>query len=136
LVRISSEVSTGCAAKRRRTRIIAGAHLEVKSSEEQYLPSFLALSPAFLAYAVILQSVAISTHFVAVRIRCRSLRRSLRSGDSRKNWRGEIAMRRLLSMAAFGFGFYYLWNNTDPTVEFASLGAIGLAILLEFAAPD
>jgi hypothetical protein len=48
----------------------------------------------------------------------------------------EIAMRRLLSMAAFGFGFYYLWNNTDPTVEFASLGAIGLAILLEFAAPD
>jgi len=45
-------------------------------------------------------------------------------------------MRRLLSMAAFGFGFYYLWNNNDPTVEFASLGAIGLAILLEFAAPD
>jgi len=53
-----------------------------------------------------------------------------------KNWRGEIAMRRLLSMTAFGFGFYYLWYNTDPTVEFASLGAIGLAILLEFAAPD
>ena len=45
-------------------------------------------------------------------------------------------MRRLLSMTAFGFGFYYLWYTTDPTVEFASLGAIGLAILLEFAGPD
>ena len=45
-------------------------------------------------------------------------------------------MRRLISMTAFGFGFYYLWNNTDPTVELVSLGAMGLAILLEFAAPD
>ena len=26
-------------------------------------------------------------------------------------------MRRLLSLAAFGFGFYYLWYNTDPTTE-------------------
>jgi hypothetical protein len=45
-------------------------------------------------------------------------------------------MRRLFSMAAFGFGFYYLWYNTDPTVELVSLGAMGLAVLLEFAAAD
>ena len=49
---------------------------------------------------------------------------------------GKIAMRRLFSMAAFGFGFYYLWYNTDPTVELVSLGAMGLAVLLEFAAAD
>jgi len=45
----------------------------------------------------------------------------------------EIAMRRLLSMTAFGFGFYYLWYNTDVTVELMALGAMGIAILLEFA---
>jgi hypothetical protein len=39
-------------------------------------------------------------------------------------------------MTAFGFGFYYLWNNTDFTVEMMSMGAIGLAVLMEFAAPD
>ena len=45
-------------------------------------------------------------------------------------------MRRLLSMAAFGFGVYYLWTNTDPTIEMVALGAMGIAILLEFSAPD
>jgi hypothetical protein len=29
-----------------------------------------------------------------------------------------------------------LWYNTDPTVELVALGAIGVAVLLEFAAPD
>ena len=42
-------------------------------------------------------------------------------------------MRRLFSMAAFGFGFYYLWNNTDMTTEMVALGAMGVAVLLEFA---
>jgi hypothetical protein len=41
-------------------------------------------------------------------------------------------MRRLLSMAAFGYGFYYLWNNTDQTTELLGLGAMGFALLLEF----
>ncbi len=45
-------------------------------------------------------------------------------------------MRRIISMTAFGFGFYYLWYNTDPTVELVALGAMGVAVLLEFAAPD
>jgi hypothetical protein len=45
-------------------------------------------------------------------------------------------MRRLISMTAFGFGFYYLWYNTDFTVELMSLGAMGFAVLLEFVAPD
>jgi hypothetical protein len=39
-------------------------------------------------------------------------------------------------MAAFGFGVYYLWNTTDPTIEMVALGAMGIAILLEFSAPD
>ena len=45
-------------------------------------------------------------------------------------------MRRLISMAAFGFGFYCLWHNTDLTIELVAIGAMGFAILLEFAAPD
>jgi hypothetical protein len=45
-------------------------------------------------------------------------------------------MRRLLSMTALGFGFYYLWYTTDVTVELMSMGAIGIAILLEFAGAD
>ena len=48
----------------------------------------------------------------------------------------DILMRRLLSMAAFGFGFYYLWNNTDPTTEMLGVGAMGLALLLEFIGAD
>jgi hypothetical protein len=63
-----------------------------------------------------------------------SLRRSL--GIRYKFGAGKIAMRRLISMTAFGFGFYYLWYNTDPTIEMVSLGAMGLAVLMEFAAPD
>jgi hypothetical protein len=49
---------------------------------------------------------------------------------------GKIAMRRLFSMTAFGFGFYYLWYNTDTTVELMALGAMGIALLLEFAGAD
>jgi len=45
-------------------------------------------------------------------------------------------MRRLLSMAAFGYGFYYLWTNTDQTTELLGLGAMGFALLLEFMAAD
>jgi hypothetical protein len=50
--------------------------------------------------------------------------------------REDIGMRRLFSMAAFGFGFYYLWINTDLTIELVAIGAMGVAVLLEFAAPD
>jgi len=45
-------------------------------------------------------------------------------------------MRRIMSLAAFGFGFYYLWNNTDPTTEMLGVGAMGLALLLEFIGAD
>ena len=45
-------------------------------------------------------------------------------------------MRRLFSLAAFGFGFYYLWNNNDMTVEMIAVGAMGFALLLEFAGAD
>jgi len=45
-------------------------------------------------------------------------------------------MRRIFSTAAFGFGFYYLWNNTDPTTEFLAVGAMGFALLLEFIGAD
>jgi len=63
-----------------------------------------------------------------------------------QDWRGawglagtareDIGMRRLFSMAALGFGFYYLWNNTDTTTELVALGAMGVAVVLEFIAPD
>jgi hypothetical protein len=45
-------------------------------------------------------------------------------------------MRRLLSLGAFGFGFYYLWYNTDTTTELLGLGAMGVALLLEFIGAD
>lgn len=45
-------------------------------------------------------------------------------------------MRRLLSLAAFGFGFYYLWYNTDPATEMVGAGAMGVALLLEFIGAD
>ena len=50
--------------------------------------------------------------------------------------REDIVIRQLLSMAAFGFGFYYLWNNTDMTTELVALGAMGVVVLLEFAGAD
>jgi hypothetical protein len=67
-------------------------------------------------------------------IRLYSLRRSW--GFAKDFGAGKIAMRRLLSMTAFGFGFYYLWYNTDVTVELMAIGAMGIAILLEFAGAD
>ncbi len=45
-------------------------------------------------------------------------------------------MRRLLSMAAFGFGFYYMWYNSDFTTEMLGMGAMGFALLLEFIGAD
>jgi hypothetical protein len=39
-------------------------------------------------------------------------------------------------MTAFGFGFYYLWNNNDQFTELLGLGAMGLALLLEFIGAD
>jgi hypothetical protein len=39
-------------------------------------------------------------------------------------------------MAAFAFGIYYLWNSNDTTIEMIAVGAMGIAILLEFSAPD
>jgi hypothetical protein len=48
----------------------------------------------------------------------------------------DIAMRRLFSLAAFGFGFYYLWNNNDPATEMVAVGAMGVALLLEFIGTD
>jgi hypothetical protein len=56
--------------------------------------------------------------------------------DWRKTARGDIKMRRFVSLAAFGFGFYYLWYNNDPTTEFVALGAMGAAVLLEFLGAD
>jgi hypothetical protein len=47
-----------------------------------------------------------------------------------------IPMRRLLSLTAFGFGMYYLWMNSDPTVEMLAIGAMGVGVLLEFAGAD
>ena len=45
----------------------------------------------------------------------------------------QIAMRRLMSMAAFAVGAYYLWNSHDKLIEMFSLGAMGVALLIEFA---
>ncbi len=39
-------------------------------------------------------------------------------------------------MAAFGFGIYYLWISNDTTVELVAVGAMGIAVLLEFSTPD
>jgi len=36
-------------------------------------------------------------------------------------------MRKLFSMAVFGFGFYYLWNSGDQTTEMIAVGAMGVA---------
>jgi len=41
-------------------------------------------------------------------------------------------MRRLFILTSFGFGFYYLWYNTDPTTDMVALGAMGFAVVLEF----
>ena len=49
---------------------------------------------------------------------------------------GDLKMRRIFSLAAFGFGFYYLWNNNDFTIECLAVGAMGLALLLEFIGAD
>jgi hypothetical protein len=59
--------------------------------------------------------------------------REIRSEFSRKK---DTLMRRLMSLAAFGFGFYYLWYNTDPTTEMLGIGAMGFALLLEFIGAD
>jgi hypothetical protein len=48
----------------------------------------------------------------------------------------DISMRRIFTLAAFGFGFYYLWTNTDQTTEFLAVGAMGFALLLEFIGAD
>ena len=45
-------------------------------------------------------------------------------------------MRRLVSLAAFGFGFYYMWYNNDSTTEMLGIGAMGFALLLEFIGAD
>ncbi len=40
-------------------------------------------------------------------------------------------MRRLLSMGAFAYGFWMLWNASEITDNAAGLGVIGVAVLLE-----
>lgn len=45
-------------------------------------------------------------------------------------------MRRFLSIAAFSFGAYNLWFTHDRTIELVAMGAMGVALLLEFMAPD
>ena len=45
-------------------------------------------------------------------------------------------IRRFLIIAAFGFGLYYLWTNNDTTAEMVAIGAMGVAVLLEFAGTD
>jgi len=77
-----------------------------------------------LSNAFILQSVGYFVH-AARRVRIAGV-----------TAREDIGMRRVISLAAFGFGFYYLWNNNDPTTDLVALGAMGIAVLLEFAAPD
>src|SRR4029077_4126515 len=73
LLRISGEVSRGSAQTRRRPEILEVAPSDVKSSGEQisvghrfhrHLSALPPSTPAFLAYPVILQSGAISTHSV------------------------------------------------------------------------
>lgn len=57
----------------------------------------------------------------------------------REDWkepRENIVIRQALILASFGFGFYYLWYNTDMTTELVALGAMGVAVLLEFAGSD
>ena len=49
---------------------------------------------------------------------------------------GKIAMRRILSLAAAGFGMYVLWYNNDQANELMGLGALGAALLLEFIGAD
>lgn len=60
------------------------------------------------------------------------------SGDliGDRSGKRKFLMRRLLSLAAFGYGFYYLWYNTDQTTELLGIGAMGFALLLEFMAAD
>ncbi len=45
-------------------------------------------------------------------------------------------MRRLISMAAFAFGAYYLWYSNDRTVQSIAVGAMGLSVLVEFLGAD
>jgi hypothetical protein len=40
-------------------------------------------------------------------------------------------MRRLLSLGAFGYGFWMLWTGTEVFNDFAGIGVIGVAVVLE-----
>lgn len=53
-------------------------------------------------------------------------------GSAREN----TVIRRFLIIAAFGFGLYYLWTNNGTTAEMVAIGAMGVAVLLEFAGTD
>ncbi|HYB90079.1 MAG TPA: hypothetical protein VEC38_03445 [Candidatus Binataceae bacterium] len=41
-------------------------------------------------------------------------------------------MRRLLGMAAFAAGFWYLWNATDAGENLYAVSLMGVGMLLEF----
>ena len=91
------------------------------------------MGPAFFAYPAVIHSVAPTRLSVDTALQ----KHRIGQGDQGiAVGRGKFSMRRLISMTAFGFGFYYLWYNTDPTIDLISIGAMGVAILLEFAAPD
>jgi len=45
-------------------------------------------------------------------------------------------MRRIIIFGIFGFGAYYLWYNNDRTDQLIAIGAMGVALLLEFAGRD
>ena len=45
-------------------------------------------------------------------------------------------MRRLISLAAFAFGAYYLWYSNDRTIQTIAVGAMGLSVLVEFLGTD
>jgi hypothetical protein len=40
-------------------------------------------------------------------------------------------MRRLLSMGAFAYGFWMLWNGSEMFDNLGGIGVIGVAVLLE-----
>jgi len=44
-------------------------------------------------------------------------------------------MRRLLGMAAFATGFWYLWTANDPGENLYGIGLMGVGMLLEFLSP-
>jgi hypothetical protein len=43
-------------------------------------------------------------------------------------------MRSLLSLGAFAYGFWMLWNGSEMFDNFAAIGVMGVAVVLELMA--